>query len=237
MKKRVREESSTDQESSESTTQSSDTESHQRSRRGDPTETHPRVPSEVTDAFIETRAGAAALTTTEDWVRQNSKKPFHDGRSPTRTYFNANDADSHYPPGQENRDPDEKRSWATLAKWQDGMNSDISRGGQNWWADKQRWTETFADCLYATDYHADRCKYILERIDMQPYQSGQIPVELVIVGILSLLIDADVTDFDNRTLNRDGTKDLLSDLDSSVSEFENVRKLLRKHDSGLLFPE
>jgi hypothetical protein len=172
-----------------------------------------------------------------DWVRANHREPQNDGRSPTRTYFDPRDVSGKYPAWQRGRDDDDKRSWRTIANWQDGVQSDISRSGQNWWADKQRWVDVFADRLYASDHHVERCKYILERLDATPYQSAHIPMELVIVGVLSLLIDADINEFDNRTLAREATKPLLTDLDCSVSDYENVRRLIRENDHDLLFPE
>lgn len=195
------------------------------------------LPSEAVEAHVDDEMGSASMSSQEDWVRANSRPPDHDGRAPTRTYFDPRDVREQYPGGMKHRDPAERRSWTSLAKWQDGANSDISRGGQNWWADKQRWVDTFSDLIGATHYHRDRTKYILEKLDMTPYRSARIPAELVIVGILSLLIDADVTDFECRALRRDGTKELLADLDSNVSEYEQVRKLLRAHDGDLLFPE
>lgn len=207
----------------------SSTSTHQRRSERDPV-------GIALDAHVDTEHGAGALTSTEDWVRANHRPPEHDGRSPTRTYFDPRDVSETYPGGQKWRKMSERRSWATLAKWQDGVQSDISRGGQNWWADKMRWTDTFGEQLHATDYHVECCKAILEEIELEVYSASRIPVELVIVGILSLLIDSDVRDFSNRTLARDNTKPLLEDLEQDVSAYENVRSLLREHDKELLFP-
>lgn len=190
----------------------------------------------VADAFVDDESGSGALSSTDDWVRANHSPHANDGRSPTRTYFDPRDVRGKYPAGQQHRKQRNKRSWRSLANWQDGVQSDISRGGQNWWADKQRWADIFADQLHASTHHEQRCKEILEKITMKPYQSAGIDTEVVIVGILSLLIDSDITDFENRTLARDGTKDLLDDLESDVSEFESVRKKLKKHDKDIIFP-
>lgn len=195
-----------------------------------------RIDDLVTEAFVDDKSGSGALSSTEDWVRANHSPHDNDGRSPTRTYFDSRDAKGKYPPGQKHRKLRDKRSWSELANWQDGVQSDISRGGQNWWADKQRWVDIFTDKLYGTTHHKERCKDILESLTMTPYQSAGISSELVIIGILSLLIDAEITDFDNRTLARDQTKDLLESLEVDVSDYESVRKKLRKHDKELLFP-
>jgi len=191
----------------------------------------------VSEAYVDDRSGSGALSSTDDWVRANHSPHSNDGRSPTRTYFDPRDVKGKYPGGQKHRKPRERRSWQTLANWQDGVQSDISRGGQNWWADKQRWIDIFSDKLYASSVHKAHCKEIMEEIDLKPYQSAGIDTEVVIVGILSLLIDSEITDFENRTLNRENTKELLEDLNSEVSEYESVRKKLKQHDKALLFPQ
>lgn len=188
-------------------------------------------------AHVDTGPGSAAYSATEDWVRENSRDGQHDGRSPTDTYFDARDAPGKYPPWQKDRPTHKKRSWATMASWQDGANSDISRGSQNWWADKQRWVETFGDQIGATKYHKERAKDVLEKIDLEPYRTGQIPVETVIVAAISLLVDADVTEFDNRALARSGTRELLDDLELDVNQYEHVRSMLRERNMELLFPQ
>lgn len=204
-----------------------------------------QVPPEALEAAVDTGPGTGAFTTTEDWVRANHQPIDHDGRSPTRTYFNATDAPGRYPAWQQGRDEADKRPWSTLANWQDGVQSDQSRGAQNWWADKQRWVDTFGTVMGATEYHTTEAKRVLAALSTEPadansrmttYQSARIPIEGVIIGILSLLIDADVDDFSNRTLARDGVESLLDDLEIDVSEYEHVRSLLRQRDADILFP-
>lgn len=195
------------------------------------------TPAEAVRASIDDGQGAAAMSSTEDWVRANHQPLDHDGRSPTRTYFDPRDVREQYPGGQKHRDPEDRRSWSILAGWQDGVQSDVSRGGQNWWADKQRWVDTFADQIGATSHHQDRCKYILKEMDITPYQSGHVEIEVLIVCILSLLVDNQINDFTNRTLARDGTKELLDDLNSDVNEYEHVRSQIKKNDSDLIFPD
>ena len=189
------------------------------------------------DEFVDVESGSGSLSRTEDWVRSNSSPEENDGRSPTRTYFNPSDVREKYPSGQQHRKLRNKRSWQTLANWQDGVQSDISRGAQNWWADKQRWVETFIDQLHGSGHHEQRCKEVLKEIDMTPYQSAGISTEVLIVGICSLLIDSDVTKFENRCLKRENTTELLEGLDSGTNEYEDVRRKIRKNDKDLLFPE
>ena len=196
------------------------------------------APRGVLESHVDTGVGSTALTATEGWVQTNSREPQNDGRSPTRTYFDPNDVAGRYPGGQQHRDPSERRSWQTLAQWQDGVQSDISRGAQNWWADKKRWVDMFADQMGATEYHAERCHHILADLDVSDYQPDRIPAELIIVGILSLLIDHDISDpenFSNRALKRGRTEALLDDLDVDVRAYESVRSKLRQRDGDIIF--
>jgi len=209
-------------------------------RSADTVESGPSEPAPrgLIESHVHTGVGSTALTATEGWVQTNSREPQNDGRSPTRTYFDPNDVSDRYPGGQHHRDPHERRSWKMLAQWQDGVQSDISRGAQNWWADKKRWVDIFADQMGATEYHANRCHYILTKLDMSDYQPDRIPAELIIVGILSLLIDHDISDpdnFSNRALKRGRTEALLDDLDVDVGAYESVRSKLRQRDGDLIF--
>ena len=195
------------------------------------------VPTEAVSAHLDSGKGSGSMNPEEDWVRAHHQPIEHDGRSPTRTYFDGDDVRERYPGGQKHRDPEDRRSWQTLSNWQDGVQSDISRGGQNWWADKQRWVDMFADRVGATRYHRERCKHIMKKMDVTPFRSSHTTMEVMIVAILSLLIDNDIADFENRAYARDGTEQLLDDLDSDLQEYEDVRGKLKKQEKELLFPE
>ena len=126
--------------------------------------------------------------------------------------------------------------------WEDGVQSDISRGGQNWRADKRRWVQTFGAEMDACEQHITRAEHVIEELELSAYTCRNskdltVTAELIIVGILSLIIDADVRSFDKRAYARDGTQRLLADIESDVGEYERVRSLLRQEDYGLLFPE
>lgn len=205
------------------------------------------LPPEAVASAVDAGPGTGAYSASEDWVRANHRPVEHDGRAHTRTYFNARDAPGHFPDWQRDRDPDDRRSWAKIAQWQDGAQSDRSRGAQNWWADKQRWVDTFGETIGATEYHRDEAKRVLAELSLEPgdddetsrmttYQSARVPIEGVIMGILSLLVDADINNFESRTLKRDGVRDLLEDLEMDVSEYEHIRSLLRQNDADVLFP-
>ena len=198
------------------------------------------APREAVDQHVDTQAGSTALSGTEAWVQTNSRDPHNDGRSHTRTYFNANDVTERFPGGQQHRDPSDRRSWATLAQWQDGVQSDISRGSQNWWADKKRWVNTFAGKMGATEYHEQRCQHVIDEMELTDYQPDRIPAELLIIAVLSLLIDHDIDNpdnFDNRALKRGETEQLLSDIDASVTDYQNARSKIQQRDGDILFPE
>jgi len=198
------------------------------------------IPPGAVFSYVDGSNGAGSMTPTEDWVRANSREPSNDGRSPTNTYFDSRDTDSDVPPWQQHRDPEDQRDWETLAHWQDGAHSDISRGGQNWRADKRRWVQTFGRTMNANEYHIERALYIAERIEINTYTCRNssnltITTELVLLCVLSLLIDADIESFDQRAYVRDGTQQLLSDIEAGVNEYERVRSLLRQEDGELLF--
>jgi hypothetical protein len=115
------------------------------------------------------------------------------------------------------------------------MYSDISRGSQNWSADKTRWIDTFATQMGATQRHEERTERAMEQLDLNKYSARHIPVEHIIVGVLSLYIDEEITSFDNRALERDGVRALIEDLECSISEYESIRSLLRTEDGDILF--
>jgi len=207
------------------------------------TETAPTPPpAEAVSEFVDARSGSGSLTSTGDWVRSNAREPLNDGRSPTRTYFDARDVNGSVPHWQHARSKRDQRSWEEMAHWQDGAHSDISRGGQNWHADKRRWVQTFGTRMGAKEYHVQRALNIIEHLELSTYKCRNsskttINAEIVIVGVLSLLIDADITCFENRALKRPGTAQLLDDLETDVGTYETVRTLLRQEDGDLLFPD
>lgn len=171
--------------------------------------------------------GDGARSATEEWVAQHARPASNDGRSPTRTTFYAHDVDS-IGPGQLHRDPEDRRSWGSLAKWQDGVQSDISRGGQNWQADKDRWFDTFASHLEATDRQEDRARHIVDTIDIGPFQGAHIQMESVILGALSLAIDEDATALPQRAVERDAFATLQADIGMDRADLRDVRQKLRK---------
>jgi len=193
-------------------------------------------------ALIDRGAGTGAYSGSEDWVRANSRPESNDGRSPTRTTFYPDDVSTRGP-GQAHRDQSDRRSWRSLASWNDGVQSDISRGTQNWEADKQRWIDTITSQLATTSYQRDRVAYLLDTIDYRPYQSGQYPVEHVILALTTLVLDQSVSDWDHRALNRDDVLQLAQDFDVGASRDDvvdtlmDIRRLLKTKDGDVIFSD
>lgn len=182
--------------------------------------------------WLDQRSGNGPQSSSEDWVRANHGPISHDGRASTRTTFYPEDVSTKHP-GQAHREQGERRSWSDLAKWNDGMYSDISRGGKNFEADKKRWLATFAGHLECSEYHRDRASYLLGELDMGPFMGARIPVECVILGVLSMVIDADVEIFENRAIERDVMQTLLDDLELDRRALVRTRHHLRRNTDGL----
>lgn len=186
--------------------------------------------------WLDATAGHGPQSSAEDWVRANHGPVSHDGRALTNTTFYPDDVETRGP-GQSHRDHDETRTWDDLAGWQDGMYSDVSRGGQNWEADKQRWLETFAGHLECTDYQRERAEWILEHLNMEPFMGARLPVEAVILGVLSLTIDAEAREFSKRAVERELFQDLMDDLDLDRGDIVQVRRQVHEHEDDLLDPD
>lgn len=185
--------------------------------------------------WIDDRAGHGALSSTEDWVRNNDRPASNDGRSTTETTF----YDDTYTkgPGQKHRPRHKRKSWQDLAIVNDGAYAiDESRGGQNFAADKKRWVQTFASKLQATPYQTEHAEYVIERMEMGPYQGARMSSEIVILGVLSLLIDADVEQMEDRAVERAAMGDLLADLECARPDLTQARRLIHRNDFELLFP-
>lgn len=173
-------------------------------------------------------SGHGSRTRQTDWSVQEQRNPSNDGRSHTRTTFYADTVESRGP-GQKHRDPQNRRSWESLAKWNDGVQSDKSRGSQNWEADKYRWVETFAGQVDATDTQRERTHFIINNISLTPFQAAHIQTEAVILGALSLALNRDVRDIEYRAVNREPFQALMDDLDVDRSDLVDIRTKIRTH--------
>jgi len=200
-----------------------------------------RRPYEVEAVWIDRQAGSGALTKKDGWEQEHHEEYGYanDGRSNTRTTFywrgddstpsHMRDRDRH----QRHRDPEDRRSWDELAKWNDGK-GEPSRKQDNFEADVMRWTQTFCNQLELTDYQYERVRYVVEHIEMGEF--GWIPAEHIILGTISLVIDAE-TDADPEEWSpddwivyRDDFEALMDDTSMERGTLWTVRKRIH-HDT------
>jgi len=191
-----------------------------------------RRPYEVEAVWIDRQAGSGALTKKDGWEQEHHEEYGYanDGRSNTRTTFywrgddstpsHMRDRDRH----QRHRDPEDRRSWDELAKWNDGK-GEPSRKQDNFEADVMRWTQTFCNQLDLTEYQYERVRYVVEHIEMGEF--GWIPAEHIILGTISLVIDAE-TDAD--PVYRDDFEGLMEDTSMERGTLWTVRKRIH-HDT------
>lgn len=183
---------------------------------------------------LDRQHGSGANTKQEDWVANVEGSGSHDGRAHTRTTFYASDTDT-IGPGQQARDPEDRRSWSDLAKWNDGMYSDLDRKQPNREADRRRWLNTFGTRVQATDLQLDRAQWLLNQIDTAAYcRSTNTEAELLIMAALSLSIDVDVTNYDNRSVERMCDAGLLSDLGADKGTIRSARTWIRTNYRDIL---
>lgn len=191
------------------------------------------------DFWLDTSGGSGSLSSEDAWAQAHSRRAPNDGRSHTRTTFYARDTDT-VGPGQAHRDPEDRRSWKELAKWNDGMFSDRSRGNQNYWADNQRWIEIIGDRIGATELHRDETRYVLESISFDPYRAAHIRSETLILAIMSVFVDREIEirpdespteAMNRRAFNRDATEQLLEDLDITRTDVVEARRMVLDRDA------
>jgi hypothetical protein len=205
------------------------------------------TPPQIEAVWIDRQAGSGALDTTDGWS-QNKHADYeyaNDGRSDTRTTFYWRDDDD--TPNhlrnrdrlQRHRDPEDRRSWDELAKWNDGKGAP-SRKQDNFEADVERWTQTFCNFLDLTDFQYRQVRHIIvEDIELGDY--GWIPAEHIIIGTISLVIDAeDDADPDEWTpddwiVYRDDFEELMDDTDMEQQTLWTVRK--RVHEESSVFSD
>lgn len=156
-----------------------------------------RTPAEVDAVWIDRDAGSGSLDETDGWA-QNKHTDYefaNDGRSDTRTTFYWRQHDEtpvhlrNRGRHQLHRDPEDRRSWDNLAKKNDGV-GDPSRKQDNFEADVERWTQTFCNQLDLNDFQYEQVRYIVVE-DLELGTFGWIPAEHVILGTISLVIDAE----------------------------------------------
>lgn len=205
------------------------------------------TPPQVEAVWIDRKAGSGALDSEQAWSQSKHEdyEYANDGRSDTRTTFYWTSEDS--TPAhlrsrdrlQTHRDPEDRRSWAELAKWNDGKGAP-SRKQDNFDADVERWTQTFCNFLELSDFQYKQVRYVvIEDIEIGEY--GWIPAEHIIIGVISLVIDAqrdvdpDEWTPDDWIVYRDDFEQLMDDTEMEQQTLWTVRK--RVHDESSLFSE
>lgn len=145
----------------------------------------------VEDLAINRDPGSGSLTREQGWVVETEAEGMNDGRYDTRTTFYSWDTDT-VGPSQRDRPPEKQRTWAELAKWNDGM-WEPDRSVQNFDADVRRWTQTFCNQLELPNYQYERVQYVVNDIDLTEFRSNRFSAEKIILGVISLVVDSETT--------------------------------------------
>jgi len=194
-----------------------------------------RADNRTSEPTLNREGGSGSLNRVDAWSQsQHVGYEFaNDGRSDTRTtlYWKPDDATPAYLRSrhrhQLHRDPSDRRSWSSLAKKNDGV-GDPSRDADNFHADIKRWTQTFCNQLDLGTYIFERTHYIVDDMDISTF--GKIPVEHIIIGIISLVVDsetsADIEDWspDDWIIYRDDFQSLMDDVEMDTGTLWTVRK-------------
>lgn len=192
-------------------------------------------PESVRAVWIDRQGGSGSLDATVAWsqAQHSSYQYANDGRSETRTtlYWDGQESES---PAQRSRDrhqlhrdPDDRRSWETLAKWNDGVGSP-TRKADNRSNDLKRWCQILCSKIDCNNYQYERTHAIVSSLSLESF--GSISTEAVILGAISLVVDADTdSDPDNWTpddwiIYRDTFEQLMDDIGMSRDQLWSVRR-------------
>jgi hypothetical protein len=175
--------------------------------------------------------GSGSLSQQEAWVAETELDGMNDGRYDTRTMFYGWESDTKGP-SQLHRDPSDRRSWSDLSKWNDGM-WEPDREIQNFNADVRRWTQTFCNQLDIPSYQYQRVEYIVQDVDLSYLQKHCLSAEHVILGAISLVVDAesDVSDqeswdFDDWIIYSDEFRDMMDNIEMEMDDLWTARKVI-----------
>lgn len=162
--------------------------------------------------LLDTGEGASASGIIDDRIDADSPVS-NDGRSETVTTFYPWDGPA-----------EKKDQYARLAKLNDGMRAP-SRNGQNKIADRNRWLDCIASTLDMTSYQQARSRSVAEEVNMK--HMAHYSTEKVLLGIVSLVCNAD-----GRWIrDEDVFRQLLEDHGSDLDELKSVRSLVRRKTS------
>lgn len=181
--------------------------------------------------------GAGSLTKTEAWVASTERAGPHDGRAKTRTTFYGSDVATDGP-SQRTRDRSDRRTWERLAMINDGLGS-TERDMENFQADVRRWVQTFADRLECTDHQTERTQFIIDNLALEDLKQYRFPVEHIILGTISLVVDADITadpeswDINEWIIYDDTFEMLMNDMGLERDDLWTIRKLVHDRADSL----
>lgn len=168
--------------------------------------------------WIDRGPGSGSLTWSEAKTAESSRAGPNDGRSKTQTTF--------YEEGHD--DPTDNKTWSQMAAFNDGV-GDPDRNKRNHESDKQRIIEIFADVCGCTDYQRRRVEWIVEDIENIREFYPATPMEHVILAALSLVVDSETTDFENRITKRDSFKRLMDDVGmEKIKDLWSMREKIRQ---------
>lgn len=190
-------------------------------------------PSTVESVWVSRKTGDGSLSRTEGWTDQVSQEHLtpNDGRYDTRTTFYYSGTGPSRDRHQLHRDPEDRRSWSTLAKWNDGV-GEPDRNDQNNKADVFRWVQTFTGFLELPSYQRNRVHYVIDNLELSEF--NPFPTEEVIVGAISLVVDAEEDaeqedwDVDDWIIYRDDFSQLMDDLEMSQSNLWTIRRMVQQ---------
>lgn len=210
------------------------------------TDEHPVTPvtrDQVDGVWIDRQPGSGSLDRTDSWAK-NTRQQYenaNDGRSNTNTtlYWKGSDDTPEHLRGRDrhqlHRDPEDRRSWDSLAKKNDGVGCS-SRRSDNFNADVKRWVQTFSTQLNLTAYQKRRVAFVVDEIDLSTF--GSIPAEHVILGAITLVVDED-TDADPESwcpddwiIYRDDFESMMDTVQMERDQLWTVRKRVH-HDTDI----
>lgn len=179
--------------------------------------------------IVNDERGSGSQTRSEKLLDENYYTS-NDGRSVTRTSIGYDAVESDRSEHQRHRDKKDQRSWQDLAKWNDGLWSPDRRGA-NREVERDRWAQTFANQLDCNSYQTARTRAIVADMDFGSYDNYTYSSEQLILGLISLVVDDDVSADDDWTIEdwivyRDEFESLMDDLGMDRSDCWTIRKIL-----------
>lgn len=152
----------------------------------------------------------------------------HDRRGGTRTGFDPSDVEEGFLTRSVMRDGKLRTYSEWLRLLQHGYRDiSLSRAQENADADTQTYIQTFTSVLEMSPYQGDRVTKLVESINMG--HMAHYPREIIVLAVISVVANED----DRWIRDEQKFKDLVRDLDGSMEDVKNARRLV-KEKSDLL---